>query len=167
MTDIGVVGYGVVGKAVAAGFKQKGHNVFVNDSEITSDNKTKLALHCDVIFICVPTPRKPDGSADLTCVYQVAEEFSMIAESILVPPLVIKSTVPPRTTCRLNWKYPKLQFLCNPEFLRAEHALEDFLHPDRTVIGALKKHFEALGSEVEFKVADNYNTFIENTFYEK
>jgi UDPglucose 6-dehydrogenase len=156
--NIGVVGFGIVGKAVAEGFRQHGHIIYVNDlpenivlTPITSANKNDayylknmLALKCDLIFICVPTPCKKTGEIDLTHIYEVAYEFNLIAQENHVPPLIIKSTVTPKTTQSLNEQYPKLQFSFNPEFLTAKNSLQDFLNPDRTVFGVLNQHEDTL-----------------------
>ena len=133
---IGVVGYGVT-----QGFRSKGHDVYVNDirqfkSEKIYDKKF-LMDGCDLIFICVPTPSKPDGNLDLTYIEQAIEDLHSYRRCDSNNPIiVIKSTVIPGTTLSLASKYPKLKFAFNPEFLRMKHALHDFLYPDRNVIGA-------------------------------
>ena len=99
----------------------------------------------DVIFIAVGTPPNPDGSANLSyitaAVEAIADELSKSHAEY--PVIVVKSTVPPGTTKNvvepiIRRKNPDLSFgICmNPEFLREGRAVEDFLHPDRIVVGS-------------------------------
>ncbi len=131
--NIGVVGYGVVGKAVSAGFLKKGHAVYINDPYMSQNcPKIGLAIKCELIFLCLPTPCKQTGEIDLSTLDAVIAEFAKYQKC---PPLIIKSTVVPGTTDRYTEKYPNLTFAVNPEFLREKTALKDFLSPERTVIG--------------------------------
>jgi UDPglucose 6-dehydrogenase len=94
----------------------------------------------DVIFIAVPTPPLPDGGVDLSFMEGVARDIASTITSYRV--VVDKSTVPVRTgdkvaeTIRRYCK-AKIEFdvVSNPEFLREGFAVEDFLKPDRVVIG--------------------------------
>ena len=95
----------------------------------------------DAIFICVGTPPLPDGDADLSAIDNVARQIATEAQS---PKLVVeKSTVPARTGQELKRALAvysrksgvKLSVASNPEFLREGTAVEDFLHPDRIVVG--------------------------------
>lgn len=137
---IGVIGFGVVGKAVATAFKSKGFEVYVNDVEsivpLKNYSKKSLMTLCDYIFICVQTPSKTNGEIDLTYVYNVMEELTNIQRQTKSDPIIIlKSTVVPGTTVKLWSKFNGLTLVCNPEFSREKHALQDFLSPDRIVIG--------------------------------
>ncbi len=94
-----------------------------------------------VIFIAVGTPPKPDGSADLSYVEEVAESIALNMNGYKV--IVTKSTVPVGTGERIRAIVSKSQrekadfdIVSNPEFLREGSAIEDFLHPNRVVIGA-------------------------------
>lgn len=154
--NIGVVGYGVVGQAITEGFREHGHMVFTNDlpsSNHTCYPKEVLMNDCDLIFICVPTPTLPSGMIDLTAINQVARDFFELSASQspnkTVPPLVIKSTVLPGTCQRLNCQYaPLLRFSSNPEFMTANNALQDFLEPDRTIVGTDFPEMEKLFMEL-------------------
>jgi UDPglucose 6-dehydrogenase len=94
----------------------------------------------DTIFICVGTPPRPDGSADLSAIDHVAQQIAAQARS---PKLVVeKSTVPARTGIELQRAlsaYSRgnggFRVASNPEFLREGTAVEDFFHPDRIVVG--------------------------------
>ena len=94
----------------------------------------------EVIFICVGTPRGTDGEADLQYVFQVARD---VAKHINGPKVIVqKSTVPVGTGARIrdlihsqrNGDHA-FEVASNPEFLREGSAVEDFMRPDRVVIG--------------------------------
>lgn len=96
------------------------------------------------VFICVGTPQDQNGSADLSYVKQAIEQiFNDGSPQDLA--IVIKSTVPPSTisnqlqplVTKLNTEYKRANtILSNPEFLREGFAWEDFMYPDRIVVGA-------------------------------
>jgi UDPglucose 6-dehydrogenase len=95
----------------------------------------------DVIFICVGTPPKESGEADLSAIDHVARQVATEARS---PKLVVeKSTVPALTGVQLHKALaayspgsgPQFQVASNPEFLREGTAVGDFFHPDRIVVG--------------------------------
>jgi nucleotide sugar dehydrogenase len=108
----------------------------------TTDLKEGLDFS-DVIFICVGTPQKPDGSADLSQVEEVARETARFMEGYKL--LVEKSTVPVNTHklikrtveryLKRRGKILEFDVASNPEFLREGSAVRDFLEPDRIVIG--------------------------------
>ena len=94
----------------------------------------------DVIFIAVPTPPQPDGSVDLSFIEGVSREIagSMTAYKVIVD----KSTVPVKTGQKVGetiQRYCKARVdfdvVSNPEFLREGFAVEDFMKPDRVVVG--------------------------------
>ncbi len=93
-----------------------------------------------VIFIAVPTPPLPDGSVDLSFMEGVAREIAAAMTSYKI--VVDKSTVPVKTgekVAETIKRYCKakvdVDVVSNPEFLREGSAVEDFLHPDRIVVG--------------------------------
>lgn len=95
----------------------------------------------DAVFIAVGTPsRRGDGHADLSYVYAAAEEIATCLDGYAV--IVTKSTVPVGTghevARRIRAKRPNAEFdvVSNPEFLREGAAINDFMRPDRVVIGA-------------------------------
>ncbi|CAN5594254.1 UDP-glucose/GDP-mannose dehydrogenase family protein [soil metagenome] len=89
----------------------------------------------EVVFLCVPTPQGEDGSADLSYVEAACAE---IASSLAYEAIVVnKSTVPvgsARVVERVL-KRPDVRVVSNPEFLREGSAVDDFLNPDRVVVG--------------------------------
>jgi UDPglucose 6-dehydrogenase len=94
------------------------------------------ASSCEFVYLCVPTPQSPDGSADLTYLRAAAGEIGPVlaAESIVVN----KSTVPIGSTRVVEEVLGRddVSVVSNPEFLREGSAVHDFLSPDRIVIGA-------------------------------
>ncbi len=123
-------------------------------SYLVSENQRKKSLrfttdlnymleHSDIVFIAVGTPMGSDGSADLGYVLQVAESIGKNMQHHLI--VVNKSTVPVGTADKvrlviqkeLNCKSVDLTFnvVSNPEFLKEGAAIQDFMHPDRVVVG--------------------------------
>ncbi len=99
----------------------------------------KAVDHADIIFLALPTPPGEDGSADLSYILGVADQLSHIITSYKT--IVDKSTVPVGTAERVHAALAKnlstdlFDVVSNPEFLREGVAVEDFLKPDRVVIG--------------------------------
>lgn len=110
--------------------------------KISYTAKTGEAIRAsEAVFICVGTPPKEDGSADLSAIDHVAQQIAAEAES---PKLVVeKSTVPARTGLELQRALAaysrkndiRFRVASNPEFLREGTAVSDFFHPDRIVVG--------------------------------
>lgn len=128
---VGVMGVGFVGGSVRNWF-EKGRlknrvQLFLYD-KFKKLGSLEEVNKADIIFVCVPTPYGKKGF-DLSF---VEEALASIPDGKVV---VIKSTVLPFTTETLQLKYPKKTILFNPEFLRAKTAKQDFLKPDRQIVG--------------------------------
>ena len=113
--------------------KNSGRLSFSNDI----DQNIKKA---DIVFIAVGTPsRRGDGHADLTYVYEAAEKIAKNLDGYTV--IVNKSTVPVGTGAEVKNIIKKINpdalfdVVSNPEFLREGNAIEDFMRPDRVVVG--------------------------------
>jgi UDPglucose 6-dehydrogenase len=109
-----------------------------------STNLKDSVSKSDIIFICVGTPTKKNGSAaDLSQVYNVAKEISTAINKFKI--IITKSTVPVTTGDEIekiiSKKVSKKLFsvVSNPEFLREGEAIRDFSYPDRVVIGTRDK----------------------------
>ncbi len=93
-------------------------------------------VDADIVFLCVPTPEGADGSADLSYIQTAARTLSPLLRSGAI--VVNKSTVPVGSTkvVERELKRPDIAVVSNPEFLREGSAIQDFLHPDRVVVGS-------------------------------
>lgn len=107
-------------------------------------------------FICVGTPSDEDGSADLTYVEQVAHQIGQLMQTDLI--VVDKSTVPVGTADRVRAIITEelakrqvsfaFEVVSNPEFLKEGDAIQDFMKPDRVVVGTSSDRAAALMKEV-------------------
>ncbi|MGH9075107.1 MAG: UDP-glucose dehydrogenase family protein, partial [Acidimicrobiales bacterium] len=90
----------------------------------------------EFVFLCVPTPQRPDGSADMSYIVDVAGEIGPHLEPQCV--VINKSTVPVGSTRVVEraLRREDVTVVSNPEFLREGSAIHDCLHPDRIVIGS-------------------------------
>lgn len=111
----------------------------------------------DVVFIAVGTPPKPNGEADLSFVETVARQIARAIEKYTV--VVEKSTVPVETGEKIaktieaeGVKKELFDVVSNPEFLREGSALQDFLEPDRIVIGTSSEKAKKIMKEVYSQV---------------
>ncbi|MCX7874999.1 MAG: UDP-glucose/GDP-mannose dehydrogenase family protein [Melioribacteraceae bacterium] len=118
-----------------------------------TDDLKFAALNSDIIFLCLPTPQDEDGSADLKYVFGVAHEIGKILKENNdkdYKVIVNKSTVPVGTSKAVTqileeYEIKNFDVVSNPEFLREGFAVEDFMKPDRIVIGSnSKKAFEIM-----------------------
>jgi UDPglucose 6-dehydrogenase len=94
------------------------------------------AAEAEIVFLCVPTPEGEDGSADLSYIQTAARTLSPILQPGAI--VVNKSTVPVGSTkvVERELKRPDVAVVSNPEFLREGSAIQDFLKPDRVVVGS-------------------------------
>ncbi len=114
-----------------------------------STSTSEAVAKCEVLFICVHTPPKPNGEADLTYVGNVAKEIATHMRSYRI--IVEKSTVPVETgewikTVVRKYIHKGVPFdvASNPEFLKEGSAIQDLMEPDRIVIGVETARAEAV-----------------------
>jgi UDPglucose 6-dehydrogenase len=159
---IGVIGVGWVGLCTAACFAELGHPVYARDilpekvesltrgevpmhepglAELVRRNSERLRFTTDMravldnaelLFCCVDTPPTYSGDADLSRVEAVIAELGDSSSHAIV----MKSTVPVGTGRAIQRRRDGLGYVSNPEFLKEGTAIEDFMHPDRVVVGA-------------------------------
>jgi UDPglucose 6-dehydrogenase len=162
LEPIGVIGVGWVGLVTAACFAELGHEVWARDivaekveslargevpihepglPELVAKNADRLHFttdmaevleHAQLLFVCVDTPPTYSGDADLSRVESVLEELGDSNQHALV----MKSTVPVGTGRSIQRRRPGTGYVSNPEFLKEGSAVEDFMNPDRVVVGA-------------------------------
>ena len=146
MKRIGIVGQGYVGTAVKTVFeKHYKCNTFDIKQECNCDTLQELVTKSEVIFVCVPTPMNKDRSCNTDIVEDV---ISDINDAVRIDRLnhhpkdnkivVIKSTVPPGTTERLNEENDNVTVIFNPEFLTEANFIDDFKNQNRIIIGGTR-----------------------------
>jgi UDPglucose 6-dehydrogenase len=181
---VGVIGVGWVGLVTAACFAELGHPVIARDivaekvealsrgettihepglAELVARNAERLTFTTEMdqvleaarlLFVCVDTPPTYSGDADLSRVRAVVADLPAGGDHALV----MKSTVPAGTGDSIRRDLPSLPYVSCPEFLKEGTAVEDFMHPDRVVIGsdpgdeaaaeAVAALYEPLGGEI-------------------
>jgi UDPglucose 6-dehydrogenase len=138
--NIGIIGKGFVGTAVEFGFSSQtgttGFNLKVYDKDPSKSLNTleETVNDSDVIFLSVPTPSNEDGSINLSILESALDDVNRVNErddNIIL----IRSTVIPGTTGRLQAKYTSLNLVFNPEFLTERSARFDFINQARVVLG--------------------------------
>src|SRR3990167_10509305 len=125
---IGFVGQGFIGKSYADDLERRGHSVVRYAlEEPYARNKDKIRA-CGIVFIAVPTPTTPEGF-----------DYSIVESALTLvgagKTAVIKSTILPGTTAKLQKKFHKLFVMHSPEFLVLKNAAEDAARPLRNIIG--------------------------------
>lgn len=130
---IGIIGLGMVGDPIRRWFVEmkgyvRGKELFCFDADTKKGFQDDIN-QADVIFVAVPTPSPKGGGSDLSIVYAAV---NTVADGKTV---VIKSTVPPGTVEKLQKDFPKKRFLFSPEFLTESQVWNDFLRPDRQILG--------------------------------
>jgi len=137
--NIGIVGQGYVGSAVKEVFsKHYETNTFDLNGKCNCKDIEDLVDKSDIIFVCVPTPMKKDGSCDTSIVEGVVKNIDDIVYCFTNKShkiVAIKSTIPPGTTNRLNKKCKNISVIFNPEFLTEANFIDDFKNQNRIIIG--------------------------------
>ena len=129
--NIGVLGYGFVGKAVAQ--LSSSFAVEIYDPNVPEYSDNKAAFSQDIVFVCVPTPPDKNGALDTSIVEDVTHRWSKESGSESI--LVIKSTIPVGATERLKRELGTDRIVHNPEFLTERTAMQDFLNPQEVIVG--------------------------------
>ena len=136
---IGIIGQGYVGTALKEGF-QDFYQVETYDKydlgKSTHSKISDIVKEAKVIFVCVPTPMRKDGTCYTGIVEEVIREINETANDHIV---VIKSTVPPGTTDKFNHEFSNVTVIFNPEFLTEENFLDDFKNQNRIILGGSRK----------------------------
>jgi len=157
--NIGIIGYGVVGKALSQIFLSK-INAHIYDKYLPEyQDLKKVVKSCNKLFISVPTPMNRDGSMDLSCIRDAVSSINKEVQALKKKEvlLILRSTIIPGTTDSLQKEFPNLKFVFNPEFLSERNYLEDMKNSNRFVLGGSKEDCE--------KVAEFYKTFFPNAKY--
>ena len=162
---IGIIGLGYVGNAINTTLKSiKNHNTIctydINDSGSHS-SIDRLVENSDIIFVCVPTPMDSNGACDISIVDEVLLSINNSSFDCSNKVIVIKSTLPIGSTDYFNTKFQNLTILFNPEFLREQNFIEDFMNQDRILIGGdydaskiLEKFYKNIFPDVPIIIMD-------------
>lgn len=137
---VGVVGHGFVGQAVAEFFKGTCGNIVINDKAKPELATLKeVVTRSELIFVCVPTPMRKDGSCYTGFVEEViasikttAQEIKRNFDSFVV---VVKSTVYPGFIEDMQAKHLPMRLTFSPEFLTEKNSVEDFKRTNRIIVG--------------------------------
>ena len=147
---IGVVGNGFVGGAVKFGFSPQvgcDAEVRVYDKNPAKSTHTleETINESDFIFVSVPTPANEDGSINIDVLDKALSDINDVSNRDNC--ILIRSTIVPGTTRKLQQKYSQLNLLFNPEFLTERAANFDFINQHRFIIGSGDSMSSAMASE--------------------
>ena len=135
---LGVIGQGFVGGAVYQGMKNY-FDVYTYDinGTCTESSLFELIEKVNVTFLCLPTPMRKSGECDLSIVENCLSQVNMLVKSLNKKDfiVIIKSTIPPGTTERLNKSNENINVIFNPEFLTEANAIEDYKNQNRIIVG--------------------------------
>lgn len=120
--NIGIIGLGVVGTAIQEGFKRLDHKVIAHDIKLNTSIKDILGT--ELLFLCLPTNSKEDGSCDTDSIKEVLGSLSDLGYQGIV---AVKSTIVPGTYSTLTSFFDKNRLCLVPEFLREKYATVDFI----------------------------------------
>tara|TARA_B110000003_G_C16652104_1_gene534636 strand:+ start:1512 stop:2333 length:822 start_codon:yes stop_codon:yes gene_type:complete len=135
--NIGIIGQGFVGNAVYQKFKNY-FEIYTYDlvDELCNSSFDEIVNNCKIIFVCLPTPMNNDGSCNIDLLDQTLNKLNKVSDATIV----IKSTIPPGTTEKLDEKYNKINLVFNPEFLTERNAVNDFNNQTRIILGGNRPH---------------------------
>lgn len=154
---IGIIGKGFVGSAVLNGFLidenfKSGIKIYDKNPDLSSHTLAETLNSSDVIFLSIPTPSNIDGSISLKNINNCLQEINEVNEKDNI--ILLRSTIVPGSTQYFSGKFPKLNFVFNPEFLTEKNANNDFINQSRIILGGKK--------ELTTQVASLYNWRFEN-----
>jgi len=149
MKKIGVIGRGFVGSAVEFGFSaQCGCNAIVKSYDIDESRKKDsledTVNHSDFIFVSVPTPSYSSGIdlSFLKSALKSIQDVNKRTDNIIL----IRSTIVPGTTKKLDHVFQNLNIVFNPEFLTERSAKFDFINQSRFIIGGNTKYTDRVAN---------------------
>ena len=135
---IGIIGQDFVGGAVYQGMKNYFETyTFDINGNCTESSLFSLLEKVDMTFLCLPTPMKKTGECDLSIVENCLSQIDLIVKNLDKEDfiIIIKSTIPPGTTERLNKLNENINIVFNPEFLTEANAVEDYKNQNRIIVG--------------------------------
>tara|TARA_R110002110_G_scaffold80157_2_gene208975 strand:+ start:2241 stop:3095 length:855 start_codon:yes stop_codon:yes gene_type:complete len=140
MKKIGIIGQGFVGTAIREGLKStykiETYDKFKEDVS-TCHSLRDVAEKCRIIFFCLPTPMRPNGSCDIRLLKKEIVKFNKICkeQNLKDRIAIIKSTVIPGTTDSIDAMCDNIAIIFSPEFLTEANHIEDFKNQSRIIVG--------------------------------
>ena len=140
MKRIGIVGQGFVGTAIREGMKGtyqvETYDKFKEEVS-TCSHLEELAQKCHIIFFCLPTPMRQNGSCDIRILKNEIIKFDKICEERNYKNriAIIKSTVIPGTTNLIDDRCKNIDVIFSPEFLTEANHIADFKNQTRIIVG--------------------------------
>ncbi len=136
---VAIVGFGFVGKALCNGIKEN-VDVYKVDPQLNTKIKDLEDFKPQIIFICIPTPMKSDGSQDISSLKEVISDLKEFSSNSLI---VLKSTILPDNVNEVKNVIPNIVY--NPEFLRERYANDDFINSNLIILGGEDKSTKSIG----------------------
>tara|TARA_Y100000592_G_scaffold52749_1_gene83346 strand:+ start:8315 stop:9196 length:882 start_codon:yes stop_codon:yes gene_type:complete len=172
--SIGIIGNGFVGSAVRYGFSPNvgcDAEVRVYDKNPNKSTHTleEVIIESDIIFLSVPTPSNQDGTMNVDIVDNVLNDIDEMNSTMVdeVGIILLRSTVTPGTTRKLQEKYSNLRIVFNPEFLTERSANFDFINQNRFILGGEGHENDGVNEVSElFRERFGYSLSIVETNYE-
>ena len=148
--NIGIIGRGFVGSAVANGFSSAtGYNanirIYDKNPSRSLNSLEDTVNKSDFIFLSLPTPSNKDGSISLKILEDSLNEINAVnsnSENIVL----LRSTVVPGTSEAFQKKFTNIRIVFNPEFLTERSAYFDFINQSRVILGGLSEHVEKVAN---------------------
>lgn len=133
---VGIVGYGVVGRAVEAGFRDK-CEIILHDPKLALPFSLKqLVEESDLIFVSVPTPfNSKTGEYSSDILYSVIDEINDYSPERCKPTVIIKSAVPPSCVADFENKFKNIYIVISPEYLTESSSIRDFVNQKVMILG--------------------------------
>jgi len=156
---IGIVGKGFVGSAVEFGFSpQTGCDaevkIYDKDKTKSTHSLKETINDSDFIFLSVPTPSNEDGTIHLDIIYSALEEINKQntrTDNIIL----VRSTIVPGTTRKIQENFPDLNIVFNPEFLTERSAKFDFINQSRIILGGEKELTEKVAELFRWRFGEH------------
>jgi len=157
LKNIGIIGRGFVGNAVAKAFSTEFNyecnlRIYDIDPNKSSHSLDETVNHSDFIFLSVPTPALSSGEIDLSILYNVLDSINSINKNDNI--ILLRSTVIPGTTTDFQKKFKNMRLVFNPEFLTEKNAILDFVNQKKVILGGEKSNVDKVAQLYKHRFGD-------------
>ena len=164
--NIGIIGNGFVGSAVEFGFSAQTNcdavvRVYDKNPARSVHTLDETVNKSDFIFVSVPTPSNLDGSMNVRILESALMDIQRVNKKKNI--ILIRSTILPGTTTKLQKKFKKLNLVFNPEFLTERSAKFDFINQSRFILGGRKRITARVAELFRWRFGDSIS-IIETNF---